>query len=1083
MNHTNEHAFETAICEHLASHGWTYVDDTSDTGFDPELALFPKDVLNWLSTQYPTEYARVCPPGLPEVAAKTAQHRLLAYLSKLLGKQPQKNHTRGGTFGGLLGVFRDGFSYMSATQGKATFGPMAGFYPTNPQLKDITAKAEANRLRVIRQVHFDTRPGNNETIDLVLFLNGIPIVTLELKTDNTQSVEDAITQYKKDRIPTRSRPLLAPGRCLVHFAVSNSEVHMATALAGDKTFFLPFNQGNGERAGNPPCHDGSETSYLWRDVLKPRSILQVLSTYAMWQPSDKGGYLVFPRFHQRRAVEKVIADIENTGVGQRYLIQHSAGSGKTKTIAWLAHRLARHFTGQNKTFDSIIIISDRQVLDRNLADEIKLLPASTGLVVNVDSKSGVKSPQLAAALREGGHIITCTLQTFPVVKRLLDGDENIAGRRWCVIIDEAHSSQTGNSSAALRELLAASTGATTEQLADTEETDSPVDDALETALSTYHSPVEANIEALLQARDRATALATNVTFVAFTATPKPKTLRLFGAQDPSTGHYIAFDSYTMAQAIEEGFILDVLTNYTTYDNYIRIANSMQRSDMVSRGEVVGAIVRYAREHPTNIAQKVAVVVNHFRENVSRLLGGQARAMIVAATRESAFYWCTEMNKYIAAKNWQDEFSTLLAFSGSLDVSLPKSPVKTSEMTDEQYAGLVSDFKRQLAQWENRATFDGTYTESSFNGLTDTEGAFKDSEGNYRVLIVANKFQTGFNEPRLCAMYVDKKLSGVATVQTLSRLNRTYPGKTAPMALDFANDADSILNDFKTFYTFASLSGEVEPSALFEVADRIDAAGFYTNEDIEAVAAAAVGSEISHEAFRATISPIVQRWNDGLAQARMAGNEDEVNRHKMFRADLQTYVKSWEFLSQIVNFGDTTMRKRAILATYLARNLHLGLREVIDITGVDIIGVAVSPKMVTQNLGLNEGDGEMDVPTLGGGTVPADSQLGIAFDEAVDEANAILTAAGIPASNKAARGFIMQLWGTLAPNETIAKMAAENTASQLENAPAFEDAVYDALAEVITTSREIQDLFMSDDVSMQGLKKVLAGLAYQASTQG
>lgn len=1082
MEHTLEKNFEEEICEYLGKTGWTYEEKVNDAGFDRDLALFPGDVLDWLASQYPVEYAKVCPPDLGEVATKAAQHRLLVYLSKLLGKAPQKNHTKGGTIGGLLGVLRDGFSYLSAGNGKATFGPMAGFYPTNPLLTEVVERADANRFRVIQQVHFDSQPGNNETIDLVLLLNGIPLATMEVKTDNTQTIEDAIEQYKKDRKPKKSRTLLQPGRCLVHFAVSNSEVQMATVLAGDKTYFLPFNQGNGEGAGNPPCADGSETSYLWRDVLQPRSLLQILSTYAMWQPASGGGYLVFPRFHQRRAVENIIHDIENEGVGKRYLIQHSAGSGKTKTIAWLAHRLARHFSGETKTFDSIVIISDRQVLDRNLAEEIKLLPASAGLVVNVDAKKGAKSPQLSAALREGGHIITCTLQTFPVVKQLLDGDKEMAGRKWCVIIDEAHSSQTGKSSSALKELLAQATGADVTDLDDAEDTDSPVEAHLRKAINAQRSSIEHRLEAELAAQDRAASSATNVTFVAFTATPKPKTMLIFGTYNPETDTRAAFDHYTMAQAIEEGFILDVLTNYTTYSNYIRIADSMNRDEMVNKGEVVSEIVRYAREHPTNIAQKVAVVVNHFRDNVAGLLGGQARAMVVASTRESAFHWCNEMNKYIAKNNWQDEFKTLVAFSGPLEVAAPAQPVRTPEMTDEQFAELEADYFSDLAQREGRATAEGTFTEASFNGLTDTEGAFKDSDGAYRVLIVANKFQTGFNEPRLCAMYVDKKLSGVATVQTLSRLNRTYPGKTAPMVLDFANDADSILADFKQFYSAATLAGDVEPSALFEVADRIDGAGFYTEADIEAVAAAAMTEELGHEVFRSTISPIVHRWNEGLREARQTGDEDEIYRHKAFRTDLYTYVKSWEFLSQIVNFQDTSMRKRAILASFLARNLHLGLSEVLDVSTVDIIGIAVAPKTVSENLGLTEGDSQLEVPTLGGGTAPADSSLGIAFDEAVDEANAILTAAGIPASNKAVRGFVMQVWGTLAPNKDVAKMAAENTASQLEHAPAFEQAVVGALIEAMNESREIQELFLNDGVSLKALNKALALLANRAASQ-
>lgn len=1081
MNTANEDAFETAICLSLADSGYLYEDGVRDNGFDPELALYPTDVFHWLETQYPDEYAKVCPATDTGIATTAKQRALLTQLSKQLSKEPKRDHTRGGSVGGLLSVLRYGFTVLSDTHGKVTFPGMAEFPPANPLLTTVAERARANRFRVIRQVHFDTRAGNNETIDLVILLNGIPAATVELKTDNTQTIEDAIAQYKRDRVPSKHRPLLSPGRCLVHFAVSNSEVRMATVLAGTNTVFLPFNQGNGERAGNPPCADGSETSYLWRDVLTPASLLQIIQTYAMWQPTNSGGYLVFPRFHQRRAVEKVIGDIETKGQGSRYLIQHSAGSGKTKTIAWLAHRLIRHHTGEDKTFDSVIVISDRQVLDRNLAEEIALLPASRGMVVAVSNKGGAKSEQLGAALSEGGHIITCTVQTFPFVAEQAES-MNLSERKWCVIVDEAHSSQHGNASQKLRELLATSTGMSPDEVDESGADD--MDVAEEAHVAGVQVSVADQLDQKIAVADDAVARAGNVTFVAFTATPKAKTLRVFGTRT-ETGGFVAFDHYTMAQAIEEGFILDVLANYTTYSNYVRLAGDVERDETVDKSRVVGEIVRYAKQHPTNIAQKVAVVVNHFQTNVAHLLGGQARAMVVTDSRQSAFHWANEMTKYLAKHELADKFSALVAFSGSLEVDAPRRGKALPGMTTEEIAELDADYDRDLKAREGRFTADGTVTESSYNGVTDTETAFKAEDGSYRVLIVASKFQTGFNEPRLVAMYVDKKLSGVATVQTLSRLNRIHPGKGSPMVVDFANDADKVLADFQRFYTFASLPTDVDPTALLEVSERLDSAGIFTPADLDAVALAVEGDtdgSSGHEMLRALIAPMVTAWNDGIRQARLSGDDEEKQRLLAFRTDLRTYSKAWEFLSQIINFHDPDMRKRAILATYLFRNLRVGLVDIVDVSDVDIIGVAVTPDDKEKNLGLTQGDGELDVPVLGGGTTAATSAVGIAFNEAVDEANAILTAAGVPVSNQAARGFIMQLWGSLAPNDQVVKMAAENTATQLEHAPAFEDALLLALTEAMAASRDMHDLFLGDAVSMAKLKRALAQLVVRGKEQ-
>ena len=494
-----EERLEEAICESLKASGWIYEPGMKDTGWDACLGLFPADVLHWLSTQYPEDYAKAVPQDAPEATRENAERLLLEYVAKRLESATRKDAQTGRIRGGLLGTLREGFKYAQPNARSATFGPMVAFPPANPLSVSAAKRAQDNRLRIIRQVHVDTTSG--ETLDLVATVNGIPVATFELKTDNTQSVARAIKQYREDRVPSKNRRVLLPGRALVHFAVSNDEVYMTTALKGSDTRFLPFNQGHDGAGGNPPVAGKSATSYLWEKVLRPRLLLRILSDFAVWEPNSKSkrgakGTLIFPRFHQLRAVEKVTTDVAQRGAGGRYLIEHSAGSGKTKTIAWLAHRLIRQVAEDDtKTFDSVIVVTDRTALDTTIRQDMQALAASRGLVVSVGENSGAKSPQLREALVEGGHIITCTLQTFPYVLSLLDDDPDIQGRNWCVIADEAHSSQTGLSASALRELLA--------EVELDESEGYTADD-------------------LLELRQEAVATASNMTFVALTATPKGK---------------------------------------------------------------------------------------------------------------------------------------------------------------------------------------------------------------------------------------------------------------------------------------------------------------------------------------------------------------------------------------------------------------------------------------------------------------------------------------------------------------------------------------------------------------------------------
>lgn len=1019
--------FESNLCAELSERGWLYEADgsTSAAGWDVGLALVPQDVLHWLATQYPDEYEKAVPADLAGTPRATAETKLLTHLTKELSKHTLMDPTSGHPVGGLLGVLRKGFSYAQVGRPTAKFGPMVAFPPANPNLAEVVEASDAVRLRVLRQVRFDTT--TNETLDVVLTANGVPVVTMELKTDNTQTINHAIRQYKQDRRPGRNRPLLAPGRALVHFAVSNDLVFMATKLEGEDTVFLPFNQGNDGHEGNPPSATGSPTNYLWRDILARPMFMRVLKDFALYEPSKRGkkseGRLIFPRFHQLRAVERVVVDVEAKGPGGRYLIWHSAGSGKTKTIAWLSHRLIRHMDAQSRsTFDSVIVVTDRTVLDENIREDMSLVQSSKGLVVTVGEKSGAKSPQLKRALVEGDHIITCTLQTFPEVMKLIEDTTELRGRSWAVVADEAHSSQSGSTARDLRALLA----------------DVDVED-----------PENISAEELLAAKDSAIAASSNITFIALTATPKAKTLRLFGTQD-ADGSWRAFDTYTMAQAIEEGFILDVLTNYSTYDMFLRVKNEIEGTEderLVETGPAVTNIVRFARLHPTSIAQKVRVVVEHFRRNVMPALGGAAKAMVVTSSRIEAYRWSQKMNDYIDEKGYSD-MRTLVAFSGSLTAD------------------------------------DGsTVTETSLNGLSDTATAFRE-EDEYKVLIVADKFQTGFDEPRLMAMYVDKKLSGIATVQTLSRLNRTYPGKTAPMVVDFQNTPASIQEDFKMYYSDAHVTGDVDPNALITLAERLDTAGIYTMPEMEAVAAVYL-TDAGGEAIAKAMGPIKNRWQGQWTQARVRKDKALKTSLQSFRADVISYRNAWQFLSQIVDYQDVDLHKRAILTTLLSRNLHMDGDQYDDsyLEGVQLSGVKLVPSAINEDHSLTEGSHDgIKLPgfegEFQGGNTPARGPL----EEAIDRVNEMFRAKGVDVTHGSVAGFITTYWGFLDADEEAKAMAKNNSAGQLKASSDFSNAVGVAVLKTCQESQEIQS-YMTDPSFLQEIIEITADALHSQYGQG
>lgn len=1022
---TMEQAFEDAIVDHLGQSGWL-TDTGSSAGWDKSRSLYVPDVLYWLENQYPAEYAKAVPESLAGIQRDVYVSKLLDRLTEMLDKTPILNNKTKKVQHGLLGTLRGGFSHSQRGQMKATFGPMVAFYPENPLYTNAIEDAQKNRLRVLRQVPFDTT--GTDTLDLVLTVNGIPVVTMELKTDNTQAVRDAVKQYKVDRKPTKNRPLLKPGRALVHFAVSNQDVQMTTVLAGLDTFFLPFNQGNDGHAGNPSNPTGSDTSYLWEEVFESELFLRILRDYALWEPSSKGnkGRLVFPRYHQLRAAEKVIDDIATRGAGGRYLIQHSAGSGKTKTIAWLAHRAGRVIDAAGTpVFDSVIVVTDRTVLDDNIKEGLDLLRASEGLVVNVDNELGSKSKTLEAALTRGGHIISCTIQTFPALAKMMEKSPALAGRNYCVIMDEAHSSQHGEAATRLREILV--------------DVDMPDGEDISS-------------DDVLLAMDKAVANSPNLSFIALTATPKAKTLAAYGMVDPNNpDKRVAFDTYEMSQAIEEGFILDVLANYSTYAMFARIRDELGREDTVNFGEAVTDMVRFVRIHPTSIAQKVEVAVEHFRRNVMHHLGGTAKAMVVAPDRMSAATWSHKMNEYIAKRGY-DDMTTLVAFSGSLKYGDGDDAVEV--------------------------------TEASMNGVRDTALHFREND-DAKVLIVANKFQTGFDEPRLCAMYVDRKLSGVQAVQTLSRLNRVFPGKPKPMVVDFVNETSAILESFKPYYRGAHIEDEIPANALADLGDTLDAAAFYTPEELDKLADAYIARE-DFETLQKLVSPMRGRWNSHMRDARLKQDKEAYEEGKSFRANLIKYAHAWEFLSQIVDFQDALLHKRAIVAGLMSKNLNLDRQDDDDdyTVGIELVGVAVEPIADAIDLGLasEEINGELELPGFDGRPVGENSPVQAAFDEAVDQVNQLMAALGVEGSTEAAGSAIRASYGILVEDTTVQALARENDPSQVAGTDAFKNKGFGALVQAARESQEVFETITADPDNLDKFLEVLAHMIVAAKDE-
>jgi type I restriction enzyme R subunit len=905
VSQATERAFESYVeTIVLGQAGWQR---GSVAEWDVERALFPGRVTSFLEETQATLWEQM--RGLHGAG-------LEALVVNTLAKELDLK--------GTLHVLRHGFKFYGKTFRLAWFKPSHGL---NDEVLALYAR---NRLTVTRQV--PCHPSRGDTVDLLLSLNGVPIATIELKNPGTgQSWRNAVRQYQTDR--DHRAPLFSfKTRALVHFAADPDEVHMTTRLRGDKTVFLPFNRGShpGEvqcGAGNPQHPSGYRTGYFWEEVLQRDSILDILGHFMFIEKTEErvddgnGGQrrvtketMIFPRYHQLDAVRRLIDAARGAGTGKNYLVQHSAGSGKTNSISWLSHRLASlHNAEDRKVFDCVIVITDRRVLDEQLQDAIYQIEHAQGVVKAIDEDSR----QLAEALIDGTKIVITTLQKFPFVLRGLlhaagaEGGEHptakeqaqakvwerkIAKRRYAVIVDEAHSSQTGETARELKTILGQPVAGEAEEEPDWED----------------------RLNQIMQSRGRQP----NLSFFAFTATPKGKTLELFGRTGPS-GKPEPFHIYSMRQAIEEGFILDVLTNYTTYETYYRLLKAAADDPELPVRKAARALAKFMSLHPHNIEQKTEVMIEHFRRNVAHRIGGRAKAMVVTSSRLHAVRYKLAFDRYIQEKGYTD-VRPLVAFSGT--VRDPETGLEYIE------PGMNLDVVtgRPISESQLRERF---------------------ASPDYQILLVANKYQTGFDQPLLHTMYVDKRLDGVRAVQTLSRLNRMISGKDAPFVLDFVNEAEDIYRAFKPYYDRTGLREPSDPTQLERLKHELDGMQVYHQSEIEAFARVfykplAQQGPADHAQMQRHLQPAVDRFRGLEEEAREA-----------YREKLSGFAKLYSFLSQIIPYADPELEMLYSFGRFLLPHLPIDREGPVDLGGDVQLQYYRLERTYSGAIAVKEGDAE------------------------------------------------------------------------------------------------------------------------------
>lgn len=1060
MDKSLEKIFQNEIIVSLLRHGWTLGESNH---YDRELALYPEDVIGFVTDTQPEQWDKFC-QRYPQESDKALIKTVAAQLNKADPSATAKEMRKYGTLGVLRNPIKDRGAYIE----------LCAFKPDHSLNEATLLLYKKNRLRVVPELVYSPH-GYDGRIDLVLFVNGIPVATLELKSEFKQSVERAVKQYKKDRPPNdpatkKPEPLLSFKRgALVHFAVSQYEVQMTTKLEGWNTTFLPFNRGTREGgAGNdiPADENQYATAYLWEEVLLPDNLLRILGRFMHLQIAEKEDAegrkykkesMIFPRYHQWDVVTKLLASSRQEGTGYKYLIQHSAGSGKSNSIAWLAHQLSSLYDANNKVqFDSVIVITDRTVLDAQLQDTIYQFEHAEGVVgrISREEGEGSKSEQLASALEKSQPIIIVTIQTFPYVLEAIQKNTTLKQRRYAIIADEAHSSQSGSTARKLREVLM------TEQLDD---------------------EVELTAEDILDLTLAARRGSTNLSYYAFTATPKPKTLELFGRcphpELPPSDDNIpqAFHVYSMRQAIEEGFILDVLQNYVTYNTAFRLAEKYRELDKeVDTKRASKKLNLWITLHPVNVGQRVTVIIEHFRANVMPLLNGQAKAMVVTSARVEAVRYKLAFDKYIAEQGYRN-LQAMVAFSGEV-VDKESGPEPFTE----------TNMNRHLKGRDMRKAFD---------------------TNEYQVMIVANKFQTGFDQPKLCAMYVLKTLRGVDCVQTLSRLNRTYPGKSSTYILDFVNEAEEIREAFEPYYQTAELVGVSDPNQIYALQDKLDSEGIYRQEEVEQFFKAFFTAKLSAAAVANICKPAMQRWQmryksataaykDAVQELKFAkASKDKVvianatqtvtdtklekDRLEIFKKDLGTYVRFYEFMSQIIDYADPALEKLNLFARHLRPLLREKLDddEDVDLSNVEMTHYRLAKQRETAiTLGVTDGDFHLQPVTDIGSAQPKDKKSEL-LSEILERMNALFAGDNLTDSDMI--NYANTIADKVRENDTVMQQVRNNTPEQtmLGDFPkAVEDAVMDSMgahqkfAEKLLTDKNVQAKFsrLLLDIIMRGL---------------
>ncbi|CAA0260750.1 type I restriction endonuclease subunit R [Tenacibaculum maritimum] len=982
-----ELTFEAAIELSLLEDGG-YVKGYSKD-FDTDLGIFPEYVIEFLKNSQPKQWDK-----LTNIHKESVETKVIQRLLKELDAK------------GTLSVLRNGFTDYGVKFNMAYFKPESGL---NPEAKLFYSY---NHLSITRQLYYE-RKGKN-SLDIVLSLNGLPISTIELKNQfSGQNVSNAKKQYVYDREP--SEPIFQfKKRTLVHFAVDTDECFMTTRLAGKKTRYLPFNLGDNNGAGNPRNKEGYRTAYLWEYVWAKDSFMDIIGkflhlnveVFELDGVKKKKETLIFPRFHQMDVVRKLTKDAKTKGAGQNYLIQHSAGSGKSNSIAWLSYRLSSlHDTQNERVFDSVIVITDRKVLDSQLQNTIYQFEHKQGVVQKIDKNS----QQLADAITAGSNIIITTLQKFPFI---IEKIGELQAKKYAVIIDEAHSSQGGEGTKKLKEVLSAK---------------SLEEAVLEDMSSGLEEDAEDQIRKSMEARGKQD----NLSFFAFTATPKDKTIQVFGTPD-TQGIPKPFHVYSMKQAIEEGFILDVLKNYTTYKTYFKLSKEIEDDPKVNKKQAARAIGRFMSLHPHNLAQKTEVIIEHFRQVVSKKIGGKAKAMLVTGSRLHAVRYKEEFDKYIKEKEYTD-IKTVVAFSGKV-------------IYDAYPEGV---------------------TEVELNGFKEKELPKKFASDEYQLLLVADKYQTGFDQPLLHTMYVDKKLSGVKCVQTLSRLNRMHAGKEDTFILDFTNDTEDILNSFQPYYELTTVENTTDPNHLYDLKSEIEKGQIIWDSEVDSFCnvffkSAKALSVKEQGKLNAFVDPAVDRFK----QLPEENTKDDIGAEitqDNFKHALQTFTRLYSFLTQIMPFSDVELEKLFTYARFLLKKLPRKNENDRFQLGDEVSLEYYRLQRVAEQNIVMESQGEYSLEVMDGAGIRMSKEE----QEALSEIINVLNNRFGTEFNEADKLFFDQIEAELIADNKLSEQAKNNTLSNFKFG--FEDAFMDKL---IARMEQNQDIFtkMMDDNDFGSLVK-------------